>query len=119
MMQAMVLVGVLAICALSGVLLTYRHRRTPGPEEPTGSCPAPTPPVPSPPPATVTPSLPPAAAAVAVKPSQPLLVEVAAAAPAPSTAAAVRRSLSRNSGHNRFAPAAPTAVGRITARAPR
>ncbi|MFI7547590.1 hypothetical protein [Actinoplanes sp. NPDC049599] len=126
MMQAMVLVGILAICAASGLLLTYRHRWAPDPDEPTGSYAAPTPPVPSPPPATAAPgpapvpaapgsrpaasapsatALPPAAAGVPVKPSQPL-----PAAPADASPVAAAR-LGRNSGFNRFAPAP---VRRIT-----
>ena len=111
MMQAMVLVGVLAICAVSGVLLTYRPRWTPGPEEPTGSYVVPPPPVPGPPPATVTPSPPPAAVAVPAKPSQPLPPAGAADPPTPALSAARR---GRNSGFHRFSPAAPTPVRRIT-----
>jgi hypothetical protein len=117
MMQAMVLVGVLVICAVSGVVLAYRPRWTPGPEEPTGSYALPTPPVPSLPPVIAAPSVPPVAAApgrppaavhAPVKPSQPLPTEIVAAPPVPAVPP-VRRS--RNSGFNRFAPAA---VRRIT-----
>jgi len=114
MMQAMVLVGVLAICAVSGALLTYRSRRAPGPElpgpeEPTASPPAMLPPAPGPPPA---------AAAAPVKPTQPLPAETAVApVPAPPARPPVRRG--RNSGFDRFGPAVPAPVVRITARAPR
>jgi hypothetical protein len=117
MTQAMVLVGILAICALSGVLLTGRPRWASGPEEPTGRRLTPTPPVPTPPqaatvpgrpPAAVTPSLPPATAAVPVQPI------AAAVPPAPARPAATPARRGRNNGSHRFAPAAPDAVGRIT-----
>ena len=97
MTQSMVLVGVLAICAVSGVLLTYRPGWIRRPDEPTGSYTAPPPPAPAPPPPALTPARPPAVAPAPSKPSQPLPV-ARAAAPAP-----VRRS--RNSGFSRFAPA--------------
>jgi hypothetical protein len=100
MTQTMILVGILAICAVSGALLTYRPGWMHGPDEPTGSYTAPTPPVPNPPPAAAAPVLPPAMAPGPSKPSQPLPVARAAA---PSTAVPVRRS--RNSGFSRFAPA--------------
>jgi hypothetical protein len=108
MMQAMVLAGVLVICAAAGVLLTFRHGRTQGPDEPTGSYAPPVPPVPSPPPAFTPPSAPPAP-----RPSQPLPVETSAAAPpVVPTPSPVRRS-GRNSGFNRYAPAAQ-GVRRVT-----
>ncbi len=118
MSQTMVLMGVLAICAVSGALLNYRSRWKPGPDEPpTGSYTAPTPPVPSPPPTLAAPTPPPATAAAPGKPSQPLpatlSVPPAPAAPAPVavppatvppvTVSTVRRG--RNSGFARFAPA--------------
>jgi hypothetical protein len=96
MTQSMVLVGVLAICAVSGVLLTYRPGWTRGPDEPTGSYTAPPPPTPVPPPA-LSPARPSTVAPAPSKPSQPLPV-ARAATPAPA-----RRS--RNSGFSRFAPA--------------
>ncbi len=124
MMQTTVLVGILAICAVSGALLTYRPRWRPGPDEPAAGHLAPTPPqptappaaaVPGPAPAAVTPSLPPAAVAVPVKPSQPLPTEIAATAPpAPPRPVAAPARRSRNNGFHRFAPAASPAVGRIT-----
>jgi hypothetical protein len=104
MMQAMVLLGILTICAVSGVLLTHRPRWTPGPDEPTGSYTAPKPPVPSAPAATPATGLPPIAVA-APKPSQPLPVKVATAAPAPARPPAVPVRRSRNNGFNRFTPA--------------
>ena len=118
MTQAMIVMGVLVICAVSGVLLARRPGRTPGPEEPTGSYTAPTRPVPGAPPATV---------AAPAEPAHPLplgrptgrLAPRSAAPPAPAprsvaapgSAPAVRRG--RNSGFARFAPAAgPTISGR-------
>ena len=112
MLQAMVLMGVLVLCAVTVALLRYRSRWTAGPDEPTGSYAAPTRPVPSPSPATVVPLLPPAAAtpdlppsAVVVpeRPAQPLPTEISAAPPLPAPAGPVRRG--RNSGFDRFAPA--------------
>jgi hypothetical protein len=124
MMQTMVLVGILAICAVSGALLTYRPRWLPGPDEPAGSRLAPTPPVPTAPqatagpgpsPAAVTPSSSPAAVAVPVKPTQPLPTDAAATAlPAPPRPVAAPARRSRNNGFHRFAPASAPAVGRIT-----
>ena len=105
MTQTMVLMGVLVICAVSGVLLKCRSPWTHGPDEPTGSYTAPTPPVPSPPPATVTPSPAPVTVAMPSKPSQPLpalSVAPPSPMPAPSTVAPVRRG--RNNGFARFAP---------------
>ena len=102
MTQSMVLVGVLAICAVSGVLLTYRPGRPRRPDEPTGSYTAPPPPAPAPPPA-LAPVRPPVVAPAPSKPSQPLPV-ARVATPAP-----VRRS--RNSGFSRFA----SAPGRVRA----
>ncbi|RSM68800.1 hypothetical protein DMB66_12600 [Actinoplanes sp. ATCC 53533] len=105
MTQTMVLMGVLMICAVSGVLLKCRSRWTPGPDEPTGSYTAPTPPAPSPPPATVAPSLPRATVAMPGKPSQPLpALSVAPPSPTPPPApvSPVRRG--RNNGFARFAP---------------
>ena len=97
MTQAMVLMGVLVICAVAGVLLTGRPGRTPGPDEPTGSYTAPTKPVSGPPPAAVAPTSPPVPAPG--RPSPPLL---SAAPPAPP-AVPIRRS--RNSGFARFTAA--------------
>ena len=136
MMQAMVLVGVLAICAVSGALLTLRPRWTPGPDEPTGAHAKPAPPAPNPPPATAAPSSPlpavtpsPQAATAApgsppatAAPDSPLVTAApgfspaAAVAPVPvrPVASPVRRG--RNSGFHRFAPAGPAPVGRITPR---
>jgi len=119
MMQAMVLVGVLAICAASAFLLSFRPWRAPGPEEPTGSYAEPTPPVPSPPPVTVVPPSPPTAVAAPVQPSPPLPTEFAPAefapaAPVPALSRVSPGRRGRNSGFNRFAPAAPAPVGRIT-----
>ena len=118
MTRTMILMGVLAICAVSGALLIRRSRWLPGPDEPTGSYSAPTPPVPSPPPATVAaaPSLPPVTAPG--KPSQPLPAAFSAppapsapAVPAASTVSSARRG--RNSGFARFTPApARTRTGR-------
>jgi len=108
MMQAMVLVGILVICAAAGVLLTFRHGRAPGPDEPSGSSPAPIPPVPSLPPAFSPPTAP-----LAPRPSQPLPVETAAAPPAAPAPSPVRRS-GRNSGFNRYPPAAAHGVRRVT-----
>jgi hypothetical protein len=106
MMQAMVLVvGVLVICAAAGVLLTYRQRPVAGPDEPTGSFTAPAPPRPTSPPAYCPPS-----PAPAPRPSQPLPVETTVVTPAPPVP--IRRS-SRNSGFNRYAPAAQ-GVRRVT-----
>jgi hypothetical protein len=105
MTQTMVLMGVLMICAVSGVLLKCRSRWTPGPDEPTGSYLAPTPPVPSPPPATVAPSPPQVTVAAPGKPSQPLpalSVAPPSPPPAPATVSPVRRG--RNNGFSRFAP---------------
>lgn len=95
----MILIGVLAICAVSGVLLHHRPGGTRGPGEPTGSYTPPPAPVPSPPPAAGSP--PPAPAPAPVKPSQPLPTTLSVGTPAPVSP--VRRS--RNSGFNRFAAA--------------
>jgi hypothetical protein len=100
MTQTMILVGILAICAVSGALLTYRPGWMHGPDEPTGSYTAPTKPVPSLPPAASAPVLPPVMAPAPSKPSQRLPVARAAAT---STAFPVRRA--HNSGFSRFAPA--------------
>jgi hypothetical protein len=113
MTQAMILMGVLAICAVAGLVLAHRPGWTHGPDEPTGSYTAPTPPVPSPPPATVVPSLPPVVVEVPEKPSQPLpaALSVTPAEPSRPTVQPVRRS--RNSGFTRFAPTpARTRAGR-------
>ena len=121
MLQAMVLMGILVLCAVIGVLL-YLSRWTAGPDEPTGSYAAPTPPAPCPRPATVVPvlpppatlvpelppvadapGLPPSAVAVPEKAARPLPTEISAAPPRSAPASAVRRG--RNSGFDRFAPA--------------
>ncbi|GAA3342932.1 hypothetical protein GCM10020358_39750 [Amorphoplanes nipponensis] len=113
MTQAMIMMGVLVICAVSGVLLARRPGRTPGPDEPTGSCAAPAPPAPDAPPAAVAvpgkPAQPLPAARptpLSVAPSAPTPTPTPTPAPAPAAdpAPAVRRA--RNSGFNRFAPAA-------------
>lgn len=98
MTRTMILMGVLAICAVSGLLL--KRWWTPGRGEPTGSYTAPTPP--SPPPAPAAPSLPPTPAAAAPKPSQPLAAEITVVPPPPPPAPARR---GRNSGFARFTPA--------------
>ncbi|GAA3940147.1 hypothetical protein Aau02nite_60140 [Amorphoplanes auranticolor] len=102
----MILMGVLAICAVSGALLTYRPGWTRGPDEPAGSYTPPPPPVPSPAPAATAPALPPATTVAPGKPSQPVF---SVAPPAPVAAAPVAASparRSRNNGFDRFAPRA-------------
>jgi hypothetical protein len=103
MTQTMILMGLLAICAVAGALLANRPRWTHGPDEPTGSYTAPRPPLPSPPPAAVAPSSPPVAAEIPEKPSQPLPAALSVTPPAQPTVQPARRS--RNSGFARFAPA--------------
>ena len=108
MTQTMILMGVLAICAVSGVLLTYRPGWTRGPDEPTGSYTAPPPPAPSLPPTAAAPvPVPvPAPAVAPSKPSQPVLATPST--PTVTTSSPVRRT--RNNGFTRFAPApAPAA----------
>ena len=106
MTQTMILMGVLAICAVSGVLLTYRPGWTRGPDEPTGSYTPPPPPAPSLPPTAAAPAPTPAPtpAFAPSKPSQPVLS--APPAPTVTTPAPVRRT--RNNGFARFAPAPAT-----------
>jgi hypothetical protein len=113
MTQTMILMGVLAICGISGVLLTYRPGWTRGPDEPTGSYTAQPPPVPSPPPTAAAPAPLPVPAVSPSKPTQPVLsAPPAAPIPAATTPSPVRRT--RNSGFARFAPApaARTRAGR-------
>ena len=112
MTQTMILMGVLAICAVSGVLLTYRPGWTRGPDEPTGSYTPPPPPAPSLPPTAAAPiPLPAPAPAVAPsKPSQPVF----STPPAPTVTAPSPVRRTRNNGFARFAPApaARTRAGR-------
>jgi hypothetical protein len=104
MTQTMILMGVLAICAVSGVLLTYRPGWTRGPDEPTGSYTAPPPPAPNLPPTAAAPAPPQVPAVAPSKPSQPVLSTPPT--PTVTTPSPVRRT--RNSGFTRFAPAPAT-----------
>lgn len=109
MTQAMILMGILALCAISGVLLKCRSRWAPGPDEPSGSytapppMPGPRPALPSPPPVAAMPSPPPVTAASPGKPSQPVHAVLSVPPPSASPVTSARRG--RNSGFARFSPA--------------